>query len=68
MARRLLDARPDRLDLRDLAYRPPLRSLPPQWPVDADIARIMDEAVAKAKAGPRPVPADVHEHVYARYR
>jgi pyruvate dehydrogenase E1 component alpha subunit len=36
--------------------------------VDADIARIMDDAVAKAKAGPRPVPADVHEHVYARYR
>ena len=27
-----LDARPDRLDLRDREYRPPLRSLPPQWP------------------------------------
>lgn len=26
------DARPDRLDLRDREYRPPLRSLPPQWP------------------------------------
>jgi len=29
---RTLDARPDRLDLRDREYRPPLRSLPPQWP------------------------------------
>ena len=29
---RVLDARPDRLDLRDLPYRPPLRSLPPIWP------------------------------------
>ena len=48
MARRLLDARPDRLDLRDLAYRPPLRSLPPQWPVDADIARFVG---AYARAG-----------------
>ena len=36
--------------------------------VDADIARIMDDAVAKAKAGPRPVPGDVFDHVYARYR
>ena len=48
MARRLLDARPDRLDLRDLPYRPPLRSLPPQWPVDADIARLVG---AYARAG-----------------
>ncbi len=30
---RLLDARPDRLDLRDREYRPPLQSLPPQWPL-----------------------------------
>ena len=29
---RLLDARPDRLDLRDLPYRPPLRSLPARFP------------------------------------
>ena len=36
--------------------------------VDADIVRIMDDAVAKAKAGPRPVPGDVFDHVYARYR
>jgi hypothetical protein len=27
-----LDARPDRLDLRDRAYLPPLGSLPTQWP------------------------------------
>lgn len=35
---RLFDARPDRLDFRDLPYRPPLRSLPARYPVDADIA------------------------------
>lgn len=29
---KVVDARPDRLDLRDREYRPPLRSLPPQWP------------------------------------
>ena len=28
-----LDARPDRLDLRDREYRPPLQSLPPAWPL-----------------------------------
>jgi hypothetical protein len=31
---RILDARPDRLDFRDLPYRPPLRSLEPRWPRD----------------------------------
>ncbi|RUM66992.1 MAG: peptidase C1 [Sulfurimonas sp.] len=34
---RVLDARPDRLDLRDREYRPPLESLPPQWPVQDDL-------------------------------
>ncbi len=29
---RLFDVRPDRLDLRDRPYRPPLRSLPAHWP------------------------------------
>ncbi|MBK6337886.1 MAG: C1 family peptidase [Betaproteobacteria bacterium] len=38
-ARRLFDARPDRVDLRDRAYAPPLRSLPPVWPDDASLAR-----------------------------
>ncbi len=36
---RILDARPDRLDFRDLPYRPPLRSLEPRWPSDEVIAR-----------------------------
>ncbi len=36
-----LDARPDRLDLRDLPYRPPLRSLPPRWPLDTDLKRFL---------------------------
>jgi hypothetical protein len=31
------DARPDRLDFRDLPYAPPLRSLAPRWPDDADL-------------------------------
>lgn len=43
-----LDARPDRLDLRDLAYRPPLRSLPPRWPLDGDLRRFLPSYV---KAG-----------------
>lgn len=32
---RTFDARPDRLDLRDLPYRAPLKSLPPRYPDDA---------------------------------
>ena len=36
---RLLDARPDRLDLRDFPYRPPLRSLPPEYPDAAALKR-----------------------------
>lgn len=34
---RKLDARPDRMDFRDLAYRPPLISLPSQFPSDAEV-------------------------------
>ena len=30
-----LDARPDRLDLRDRPYIPPLGNLPAQWPSDS---------------------------------
>lgn len=40
------DARPDRLDLRDLPYRPPLRSLAPRWPADELIARFLPSYVA----------------------
>jgi hypothetical protein len=43
-----LDARPDRLDLRDLVYRSPLRSLPPRWPTDADLKKLLP---AYVKAG-----------------
>ncbi|HEY8881491.1 MAG TPA: C1 family peptidase [Roseateles sp.] len=43
-----LDARPDRLDLRDLTYRAPLRSLPSRWPMDADLKRLLP---AYVKAG-----------------
>jgi hypothetical protein len=38
---RLLDARPDRLDLRDIPYQPPLRSLPAAFPGDAAIAQFL---------------------------
>ena len=43
-----LDARPDRLDLRDLVYRSPLRSLPPRWPMDSDLKKLLP---AYVKAG-----------------
>lgn len=36
-APRVFDARPDRLDLRDLPYRPPLKSLPPRFPDDRTV-------------------------------
>lgn len=36
-----LDARPDRLDLRDLPYRPPVASLPPEWPTPAELDRAL---------------------------
>ncbi len=35
-----LDARPDRLDLRDLPYRPPVESLAPAFPFEADAKRL----------------------------
>jgi len=34
-----LDARPDRLDLRDRAYLPPLGCLPAQWPHDDQVKK-----------------------------
>jgi hypothetical protein len=40
-ANRTFDARPDRLDLRDLPYRPPLRSLAPAFPGDTAIAEYL---------------------------
>ncbi len=36
---RLLDARPDRLDLRDFPYRPPLRNLAPEYPDAATLKK-----------------------------
>jgi hypothetical protein len=45
---RTLDARPDRLDLRDREYQPQLLSLPPRWPVDPDLATCIPEYVAAA--------------------
>jgi len=38
---RTLDARPDRLDLRDREYTPNVVSLPQQWPDDDDIRRLL---------------------------
>ena len=39
------DARPDRLDFRDLRYEPPLRSLPPKFPTAAHIAQAVPSYV-----------------------
>ncbi|MEG1040905.1 MAG: C1 family peptidase [Pseudomonas sp.] len=44
---RLFDARPDRLDFRDLPYTPPLRSLPPCAPVQADLTTYLKSYVAQ---------------------
>ncbi|MDN3918715.1 C1 family peptidase [Roseateles violae] len=38
---RALDARPDRLDFRDLVYRAPLRCLSPRYPDDATLKRFL---------------------------
>jgi len=43
-----LDARPDRLDLRDLPFRPPVKNLPLFFPTDADIAALVPSYI---KAG-----------------
>lgn len=40
-ATRVFDARPDRLDFRDLLYHPPLRSLPPRFPTDDVLAKLL---------------------------
>src|SRR5215475_13364044 len=37
------DARPDRTDFRDRDYRPPLRSLPTQYPPAAVVARLLTQ-------------------------
>jgi hypothetical protein len=36
-----LDARPDRLDLRDLPFRPAVESLPAVYPSDAEVAELL---------------------------
>jgi hypothetical protein len=38
---RTLDARPDRVDFRDRPYQPRVRSLPPRWPLDADVKKFI---------------------------
>jgi hypothetical protein len=43
---RSFDARPDRLDLRDLPYRAPLRSLPPRYPSDLEVEKFLPGYVA----------------------
>src|ERR1700740_382644 len=40
---RALDARPDRIDLRDYPYRPPLVSLPDPWPAPAWIEKFLPD-------------------------
>jgi GH24 family phage-related lysozyme (muramidase) len=38
----VLDVAPDRVDLRDLPYRPPLVPLPEQWPLPEAVARHLE--------------------------
>jgi hypothetical protein len=40
---RTLDARPDRLDLRDREFTPGVVSLPDQWPSDKDIRQLLPQ-------------------------
>jgi hypothetical protein len=42
-----LDARPDRLDLRDRIFTPRVQSLPPSWPADKDIATELSAYLGK---------------------
>lgn len=42
-----LDARPDRLDLRDRLFTPRVQSLPPSWPADKDIAAELSGYLAR---------------------
>ena len=41
-----LDARPDRLDIRDLPYRPAVVLFPPIYPTDKDVARLLSNYIA----------------------
>ena len=42
---RTLDARPDRLDLRDRPYLPPVRSLPARYPSDANLRKYLPKYI-----------------------
>lgn len=46
LGKRALDARPDRVDMRDYPYRPPLVSLPEQWPPPAWIRKYLPDYAA----------------------
>lgn len=39
----VLDARPDRIDFRDREYRPPLVSLPPEFPAPKDVKKFLPQ-------------------------
>jgi hypothetical protein len=44
--RHTFNARPDRVDFRDLLYRAPLRALPPCWPAPEQVAEHLDQYCA----------------------
>jgi hypothetical protein len=44
---RTVDARPDRVDFRDRPYQPRVRSLPPRWPLEADVKKFISSYNAK---------------------
>ncbi|MBL8517223.1 MAG: C1 family peptidase [Betaproteobacteria bacterium] len=44
---RTFDARPDRLDLRDRPYLPPVKSLPHRYPSDANLKKLLPQYLKK---------------------
>jgi hypothetical protein len=60
---RTFDARPDRIDFRDLLYRPPLANLPDQYPLQSDIDKYFPQyqrdgmALDQGEMAPVPVSA-----------
>ncbi len=63
MSEKYLDARRDRLDLRDLPYRPPLLSLPDNYPTPSDLKRYLKGTSpriwcsTRVRRGPAPASA-----------
>ena len=49
-----LDARPDRLDLRDRIFTPRVQSLPPSWPADTGKKNVELHLIGHSAGGTSP--------------